>query len=246
MSVGIYKIENLITHKVYIGQSRHIEIRWQEHCRPSSDSIISRAIRKYGKENFSFEILEECEIDDLNQREEYYIQQYNSVVPNGYNIEERMNGSRSYFLTYSKDDFEHIVFDIKHSSLSFAEIANKYNLDTSMIYYINRGDYHMLANETYPLRVVQSQRETNYCVDCGKQIHYTSTRCVECDHVRQQRCERPSREELKYLIRTSNFLQIGRICGVSDNAIRKWCEQEGLPYKTTVIKSMTDEEWEMV
>ena len=55
--IGIYKIENLLTHKIYVGQSIHIETRWQEHCRPSSDSVISRAIRKYGKENFSFEIL---------------------------------------------------------------------------------------------------------------------------------------------------------------------------------------------
>ena len=246
MSVGIYKIENLLTHKVYIGQSRHIEIRWQEHCRPSSDSIISRAIRKYGKSNFSFEILEECAIDELDQREEYYIRKYNSVNPNGYNIEEKVNGNRSYFLTYSKDDFKDIVSDIKYSSLSFEEIANKYNLDSSMIYYINRGDYHTLEDEIYPLREVMSRREANYCVDCGKQIHYTSTRCVECDHIRQQRCERPSREELKYLIRTNSFLQIGRIYGVSDNAIRKWCEQMDLPHQTTVIQSMTDEEWTMI
>ena len=246
MSVGIYKIENLITHKVYIGQSRHIEIRWQEHCRPSSDSIISRAIRKYGKENFSFEILEECEIDDLNQREEYYIQQYNSVKPNGYNIEEKMNGIRSYFLVYSKDDFQHIVSDIKYSSLSFEEIAKKYELDSSMIYYINRGDYHTLEGETYPLRKVKSRRETNYCIDCGQQIHFTSTRCVQCDKIHQQRCTRPPREELKCLIRTNSFLQIGRIYNVSDTAIRNWCKQMDLPYKTTVIKSMTDEEWETI
>lgn len=246
MSVGIYKIENLITHKVYIGQSKHIEIRWQEHCRPSSDSIISYAIRKYGKENFSFEILEECTIDDLNQKEEYYIQQYNSVVPNGYNVEEKMNGGRSYFLTYSKDDFQNIISDIKFSSLSFAEIAEKYDLDASMIYYINRGDYHTVTNETYPLRTLQFPREINYCVDCGKQIYYTSTRCVECDHIRQQRCSHPSREELKHLIRINNFLQIGKTYGVSDNAVRKWCKQMDLPHKAATIKSITDEEWEII
>ena len=60
MTIGIYKIENLVNHKVYIGQSIHIEKRWQEHCRPSADSAIAKAIRKYGKENFSFQILEEC------------------------------------------------------------------------------------------------------------------------------------------------------------------------------------------
>ena len=46
---GIYKIENLINHKVYIGQSKHIERRWAEHCHPSAKSLISKAIKKYGK-----------------------------------------------------------------------------------------------------------------------------------------------------------------------------------------------------
>lgn len=246
MSIGIYKIENLLTHKIYIGQSKHIEIRWQEHCRPSADSIISCAIRKYGKENFSFEILEECAIDDLNQREEYYIQKYNSVVPYGYNIEERVEGNKSYFLTYSKEDFENIVFDIKYSSLSFLEISSKYDINLSMVYYINRGDFHIIADEAYPLRKVKSHREQKYCIDCGTEIYRTSERCLKCDHLRQQKCIHPSKEELKRLIRTNSFLQIGRMYGVSDNTIRKWCKKNNLPFKTSIIESMTDEEWNLI
>lgn len=49
MSMGIYKIENLINHKIYIGQSIHIEKRWKEHCQFSSESLIGKAIHKYGK-----------------------------------------------------------------------------------------------------------------------------------------------------------------------------------------------------
>lgn len=44
MSIGIYKIENLINGKKYIGQSIHIEKRWQEHCQVSSKSLIGKAI----------------------------------------------------------------------------------------------------------------------------------------------------------------------------------------------------------
>ena len=66
MSIGIYKITNKENGKSYIGQSIHIERRWEEHCLPSSTSLISKAIQKYGKTNFIFEIIEECQIDDLN------------------------------------------------------------------------------------------------------------------------------------------------------------------------------------
>ena len=73
MSIGIYKIENLLSHKIYIGQSINIEKRWKEHCQPSSNSLIAKDIQKYGKDNFSFIILEECLIDKLNEREDFYI-----------------------------------------------------------------------------------------------------------------------------------------------------------------------------
>ena len=238
MSVGIYKIENLITGKVYIGQSKHIEVRWQEHCRPSSNSIVGNAIHKYGKENFSFEILEECNSEELDSKEEYYIKLYNSVVPNGYNVEEKVNGCRNYFLNYSKEYFDNIVLDIKLSELSLAEIADKYALDLSMIYYINRGDYHTLADEKYPLRKVKSPRKPKYCIDCGKPIHQTSQRCVECNNIHQQKCVRPTREELKSLIQNYSFLQIGKMYGVSDNAIRNWCTQNNLPVKREDIKNL--------
>lgn len=47
-------------------------------------SLINSAIKKYGKENFSFEILEYAE--NYNEREKFWIKYYNSKVPNGYNI----------------------------------------------------------------------------------------------------------------------------------------------------------------
>lgn len=53
-----------------------------------------------------------------------------------------------------------------------------------------------------------------------------------------------SREELKHLIRTTPFLTIGKQFGVSDNAIRKWCDKYKLPRKVSEIKKYTDEEWE--
>lgn len=255
MSIGIYKIENLVNHKVYIGQSIHIEKRWQEHCRQSSNTIISQAIKKYGKENFSFQILEECKVNQLDEKEQYYITLFNSVVPNGYNVVDYVQGVRRIYNNYDKDIFLQIIADIKNSSETFQEIANKYNLDLSMIYYLNRGDYHTLEGETYPLRPVgkkfnskkqlyfNSKKQLYYCIDCGKEISYGAKRCSVCASKAQQVCERPSREELKRMIRTMSFIEIGKIFNVSDNAIRKWCKKENLPFKKSEIKKYSDEEW---
>lgn len=92
--VGIYKITNKINGKCYIGQSIDINDRWIRHrSRPfqvndsAYNTYLYRAIRKYGLNNFIFEILEECPREDLNEREIYYIDFYNSYYTNnGYNM----------------------------------------------------------------------------------------------------------------------------------------------------------------
>lgn len=95
MSCGIYKIENLLNGKSYIGQSIEIEHRFAKHKCAKDDFYIHRAIRKYGVENFSFKILEECNLEELNEKEKYWIKYYNSLTPNGYNmIPGGSNGAR--------------------------------------------------------------------------------------------------------------------------------------------------------
>lgn len=75
---GIYKITNQINQKSYIGQSTDILGRWRHHKSSSKNEIsaaynypLQRAFRKYGIENFSFEILEECLTKDLDVKEQY-------------------------------------------------------------------------------------------------------------------------------------------------------------------------------
>lgn len=82
---GIYCITNLITHKYYIGQAMDIERRWKEHCR-RSEQLIDKSISKYGIDNFKFSVIEECSAEEMNEREDYWINQYNSIAPQGYNI----------------------------------------------------------------------------------------------------------------------------------------------------------------
>lgn len=86
----IYIIKNTINNKVYIGQTKvSVEIRWKEHLRHAAygDQVINRAMKKHGKENFFIEVLEECKIEDLDNREIYYISNFDSTNKSkGYNV----------------------------------------------------------------------------------------------------------------------------------------------------------------
>lgn len=100
--VGIYKIENLINHKVYVGQSVNIKHRWFCHRRHLDNNThtnfhLQKAWNKYGSENFKFEIIENCEKEFLNDRETYWNNYYSSL--NGtYNI-----GATNYENTMSDE-----------------------------------------------------------------------------------------------------------------------------------------------
>lgn len=83
--IGIYKITNKINGNFYIGQSVDIKRRFMEHRTPNGTMTpIKLAIKKYGLENFAFEVLEECSKDKLNEREIYWIStlrpQYNKCA----------------------------------------------------------------------------------------------------------------------------------------------------------------------
>ena len=84
--IGIYKIVNIKTGKTYVGQSNDIERRFKEHQTAGKRSRIpvDVAIQKYGKDNFSYEIIEECSLEKLNERETYWILQLKSNIY-GYN-----------------------------------------------------------------------------------------------------------------------------------------------------------------
>lgn len=91
--MGIYKVTNKINNKIYIGCSKNIRKRWTDHkCNshnPNDNSYNTkfyRALRKYGIENFTHEVLEECTEDVLFEKEIQYIKDFNSTDDNiGYN-----------------------------------------------------------------------------------------------------------------------------------------------------------------
>ena len=91
--IGIYKITKKENGKSYIGQSNDIERRIKEH-QYKTDLAIELAIRKYGIDAFSYEVLEQCSLEELDAKEIYWIQYYNTFKGFGYNCNKGGGDSR--------------------------------------------------------------------------------------------------------------------------------------------------------
>lgn len=91
--IGIYKITKINNGKSYIGQSNDIKRRFDEHIQ-KDNLAIDKAITKYGAAAFKFEIIEECTLDQLDEKEIYWIAYYNTYKGIGYNCNPGGGNSR--------------------------------------------------------------------------------------------------------------------------------------------------------
>ena len=157
----IYKIINNINKKVYIGQTkRTIEIRWKQHLQEYKikDYILYKAMRKYGIENFTIEVIESCPEEELNEKEEFYIRKYNSYInfekSNGYNM--TLGGQNIietlkipvYYINL--DNFKIKYYDSiseasQDTNISFNCIRNEINSDIKIL----KRDYIFMSKEKY-------------------------------------------------------------------------------------------------
>lgn len=104
-----------------------------------------------------------------------------------------------------------------------------------------------IAQEIWTEHQALMSKTRHYCQRCGKEItRWADKYCTDCGHYMQRRCERPDRDTLKELIRTTPFVTIGSAYGVTDNAVRKWCDFYNLPRKKAEINRYSDREWEDV
>lgn len=302
---GIYKITNKINGKCYIGKSVNIYHRWIKHKSSSrhiedggDEYAIHCAIRKYSIENFSFEIIEECMPEQLEEKEKFWIEYYNSYET-GYNETRGGEGGLKY-------DY-HYIYELWNNGFTNKEICEKLRCGDQAVtrafrlYNISEEEVRSRSNNYQkkpivainiitkePLKIFSSTRECcMYFQKSLKQIgglfralnnsyrwkgyyweylnenNYPKKELTDEEflnfqqeklftrskEMREQlskinrKVERCSRDELKELIRIMPFVKIGEKFGVTDNAIRKWCDYYNLPRRVKDIKAISDEDW---
>ena len=171
MTCGIYKIENLINGKCYIGQSVNIEHRFQKHKCANDNFYIHNALKKYGIQNFIFSIVEECSPEQLNEKEKMYIQVYNSLMPNGYNMIE--GGSNGVGLNKRKKVYQYNLQGEKINSYNSAkEASEKTGLSHGTICSCCRGERKQTGG--YQWRYENS----NLPLKCFQEIIKTETKKI--------------------------------------------------------------------
>ena len=118
---GIYKITNTVNGKCYVGKSKNIDERWYNHVyelnhNTHPNTHLQNAWNRYGKECFKFDIICECDLDEIDELERKYIKLYNACDQNyGYNIAHGGEGGNMPQETRNKISVSHRGI---HSSLS--------------------------------------------------------------------------------------------------------------------------------
>ena len=126
----IYKIQNKINNKIYVDKTVNtIQERWLEHINEADkqdNTLLHKAIYKYGKDNFYIDKIEECSCDILNEREIYYIALFHShMSEGGYNMTYGGEGATKYS---DKD-----ILDLWAAGLRVCEIAEKLGASVNTI-----------------------------------------------------------------------------------------------------------------
>lgn len=161
---GIYCITNLINGKRYVGQSVDVFRRGTQHIHTAQNGeesemqLIHKAMRKYGTQNFRFDLLCICPRHELTYWERYCILKLNTLSwgkdAQGYNVSLPDDTNTTYYP--APDEVPDYVFDIcndlMNTNLSYKQIAQKRYIKATIIEEIDMGNHYPLECYKYPLR----------------------------------------------------------------------------------------------
>lgn len=173
----VYKITNKINNKIYIGITNDYKRRWNNECsyptNPKRRQVIQEAIHKYGKSNFTFELLHSnLSIEAAAEYENYYANEYNSYVPNGYNVAKcgeyhpsckpqygekngmaKLSDEEAQYILNHRNQPMYVLYDEFSSRISYKQFKQIYN---------HKCYKHLSTNvEKYPYNIEFSNQFTS-------------------------------------------------------------------------------------
>lgn len=177
-------------------------------------------------------------------------------------VTQTTNTKQTIRRTYTKEDIDYFatVFNNVVYLVPVDEVSTSKTLRLSPP--VNGGSYNKaedyLLDKFLPLNQSFLQSKINYsnrtnvttekhiCKICGKEHNSSSDYCLNCSKELVRKVKRPSRDDLKALVRYTSFKKLGKRYGVSDKTISKWCKTYSLPYLKTTINKISDEEWKNI
>lgn len=123
------------------------------------------------------------------------------------------------------------------------------NCTFDFVLYRSNNVYRCQSAEVFFNQTMSKNKNGKYlkpCPMCGKLIRLQSKSCPQCCSKSQRKVERPTRYQLKTHIRNTPFTTIAQNYGVTDNAVRKWCKQYGLPYRAAEIRKISSDDWQRI
>ena len=160
--IGIYEILNKTTKKSYIGSSKQIEKRWEQHLQALEKEehhsiLLQRAWNKYGKECFEFIVKEECKEEELLEKEQKYL----DLKP-GYNVGFQASGGDNLTNHPHREEI------IERRSITNSSRLNSLTKE-------ERKKIYGKEKETNP----NWKGGKTFC-ECGTRINSTTSRCIKC------------------------------------------------------------------
>ena len=253
----IYCYTNKLNNHKYVGQTNNYARRIREHrsCAfnenaSSYNDLIHKKIREYGEENFEISLIETLyteDINEVNQREIYWINKLQSHCSTGlgYNVSYG-GGRRGYRSILSQEELQALKEDIKQG-IPYYELEQKYNISASFISSINNGVYFQNDKETYPLfKYYKSDKDYDELIDLLLNSTYSYAKIAEMLNIGQSTVKKinagtlrhglyptyPIRtksaneqraDKIKELLLTTKLsnLQIGEMVGASEETVRR-------------------------
>lgn len=155
MTCGIYLLKFAGTTKVYIGQSQNMEYRFKKHLQKMRSSTttlkLQKAYNEYGEP--TLEILQECNLNELNIFEEEAIQIYNAI-DHGFNTateaDIHQKGEKNGASKYSNKDISNVLDILLDPSLSYQDIEVITGVKLNTIRHIANEEAHVWLKDKYP------------------------------------------------------------------------------------------------